>query len=480
MKRRSAPTGNGKKVAGRLRNKLILAFLAATVVPLGVILWMSAALLRQSLDYAATEDLDRISKSLEGIAREYYRQTREHLKTEALSGKLEAQVFTEGSPAVWPGYVGQFWESGEQERFFLSGPGGDRLNYIVRRGPQIRLYALSLNGVRMEDMTQQYREARIRVERVRGRDLRRGFTYTLAVLSAAVWIVALAGTVYLAHRISVPVQELTAGLRLLADGDFTVRLKARGRDEVGRAVEAFNHMAAHLERSRDRLIYLTQVASWQSLARKMAHELKNSLTPIRLTVEEILAREPQASRPFLEQAARVVIDEVESLERRVRAFSEFAAEPPVRPIALDIDALVQERVRLLQVAHPDVSYEFDCPADLPAAWADTDQVRGVLTNLMENAAEAAGAGGRVLVVAAEEDGKILIEVHDSGPGLSEEARRSLFEPSISFKKHGMGLGLSIARKNALLAGGDLEEIPGRLPGAGFRLTLPRAAAGEMP
>lgn len=477
MKRRSVPTGNA---AGRLRNKLILVFLAATVVPLGAILWMSAALLRESLDYAATEDLDRLSKSLQGVAREYYRQARGRLRAEALSGRLEAQVLDERARAAWPAFAAQFWESGEEERFFLSGPRGDRLNYLVRRGPQIRVYTMSLNGVRMEDMTRQYREARARIASVRGRDLRRGFIYTLVVLSAVVWILALGGTVYLAHRISRPIRELTTGLLQLAGGDFAVRLEARSRDEVGRAVEAFNHTAAHLQRSRERLVYLTQVASWQSLARKTAHELKNSLTPIRLTVEEILAREPEAGRPFLEQAARVVIDEVESLERRVRAFSEFAAEPPVRPAALDIRALAQERIRLLQAAHPDVSYEYDCADDLPAAWADADQARGILTNLMENAAEAAGAGGRILVAAAARQGKILVEVHDSGPGLSEEARRSLFEPSISFKKHGMGLGLSIARKNALLAGGDLEEIPGRLQGAGFRLTLPQAAAGEAP
>ena len=476
MKRSSVPAVENRVSPLRLRHKLILVFLAATLVPLGAILWMSASLLRRSLDYAATEDLDRLSKSLEGIAREYYRQARDQLKADAAAGKLEARVFTPAAGSDWPAFVEQFGESREQERFFLSEPDGDRLNYLVRRGPEVRLYTRTLNGVRMEDITRQYREARDRIERVRGRDLRRGFTYTLIVLSAAVWLVALGGVVYLARRISGPIQELTAGLLQLAGGDFAVRLEARGRDEVGRAVEAFNHTAAHLEESRDRLLYLTRIASWQSLARKMAHELKNSLTPIRLTVEEILAREPNAGRPFLQQAARVVIAEVESLERRVRAFSEFAADPPVRPEALDINALARERIRLLQAAHTETAYEVDLGANLPAAWADADQVRGILTNLMENAAEAAGAGGRVLVVTAAGDGGIAVEVHDSGPGLSPEARGSLFEPSISFKKNGMGLGLSIARKNALLAGGDLREIPGRLPGAAFRLLLPQAPA----
>jgi nitrogen fixation/metabolism regulation signal transduction histidine kinase len=206
----------------------------------------------------------------------------------------------------------------------------------------------------------------------------------------------------------------------------------------------------------------------------MAHELKNSLTPIRLTVEEILARQPAADRPFLEQAAQVVVDEVESLERRVRAFSEFAAEPAANPTALDLNSLLEERVHFLQVAHPDVAYMVKLAANLPAAWADVDQVKGILTNLLENAAEAAGSGGKVIGVTGRAEGKILVEVHDSGPGLNPEARGTLFEPSISFKKHGMGLGLSISRKNALLAGGDLQPIEGQLGGAGFRLLLPMA------
>ena len=98
------------------------------------------------------------------------------------------------------------------------------------------------------------------------------------------------------------------------------------RDEVGNALEAFNRMADQLRQQRERLVHLTQMASWQSLARKTAHELKNSLTPIRLTVEEIQARQP-ADRAFIDQAAQIVVSEIDALERRVRAFSEFSSEP---------------------------------------------------------------------------------------------------------------------------------------------------------
>jgi C4-dicarboxylate-specific signal transduction histidine kinase len=102
-------------------------------------------------------------------------------------------------------------------------------------------------------------------------------------------------------------------------------------------------------------------------------------------------------------------------------------------------------------------------------------VKGVITNLLQNAAEAMAESGRILVVSGEKRGKVVVEVHDAGPGLTEDARRSLFEPTISFKEHGMGLGLSISRKNALLAGGDLLAVDSRLGGAAFRLVLPGGA-----
>lgn len=433
---------------------------------------MSVALIKHSLSYVGIDDLDAVSKSLQGVALDYYHQSQRELKEEALSSRLQPERFTTGLISRGPVFLQQFWQSKEPERFELSQPDGDRLQYLVRHGSEIWVYSRNLAGVRMEELTRQYRHARAQVEKIQQRDLRKGFTYTLIFLTIIVWLLALTTLLYLANRISRPIQELTAGLHRLSEGDFDTRLNSRQGDEVGRAVQAFNQTADRLRQNRDRLVYLTQIASWQMLARKMAHELKNSLTPIRLTVEEILARSPAGHRHFLEQAAQVVIGEVESLGKRVQAFSEFAAEPPVNPCRLDLNALLEERVHFLKVAYPEVQYQIERTDQIPMAWADADQIKGILTNLLENAAEAAGSGGTVRALTKRYNEQPAIEVHDSGPGLSEDARRSLFQPSISFKKNGMGLGLSISRKNALLAGGDLLAINGLMGGAGFRLLLP--------
>jgi nitrogen fixation/metabolism regulation signal transduction histidine kinase len=457
-----------------IRNRLIVVFLAATLVPLAATWWIATALLEHSLSFQSTDQIDELSKTLGRAGREIYQYARDSLRRDVAAGRLQPERYPEAQLDAWPQSLREFWESGEAERFSLSEDGAT-VSYFVRGDGEVRAYTAP-GRLSMGALSDQYRRARSTVERARERDLRRGLMTTFAVLAAGIWGVSLAVLMFLAHRVSRPIQQLTAGLSRLAAGDLSTRLETRRDDEIGRAISAFNDMAAQLQHSRERLVYLTQLASWQALARKMAHELKNSLTPIRLTMEEMLARQGENDPAFIQQAARIVVDEVESLERRVRAFSQFASEPPLRPAVVGVNGVIEERIALLKTGHPEVAYRLELDAGGPSAFADEDLVKGILTNLLENAAEAAGAGGRVLATTAAAAGQVIVEVHDSGPGLSEEARKSLFEPTISFKKRGMGLGLSIARKNALLSGGDVLLVDGLLGGAGFRVLLPQRSS----
>jgi two-component system nitrogen regulation sensor histidine kinase NtrY len=457
-----------------LRTRLTAAFVLATLVPLAATIWIATDLINRSLRYSNTAELDRLSRTLEATARQFYQRERETLREDAAAGRATPARFDVADLSSWPNDVRAFWDSGAPERFSLSGPGGDHLDLLRRDNRGVLSYRRDLGGIHMEELSSEFRQTRALVGSITSLDLRRGFTLTLLLMIAVVWLVSLAPLIFIAHRISRPIQQLTAALSDFAAGDLDRRLENTSNGEVGRAVEAFNHMAEQLRLSRERLVYLTQMSSWQSLARKTAHELKNSLTPIRLTVEEMLARQPAADRSFMEQAAQIVIGEVETLERRVRAFSEFAREPDVTIETLDVNVQVCERVALLQPAHPETTYRVRLDHRGPRARAGGDLLKGILTNLLENAAEAACAGGTVLTVTRLEADRILIDVHDSGPGLSAEAVATLFEPSITFKKQGMGLGLLIARKNALLCGGDVTLVDGELGGAGFRVVLPIA------
>jgi signal transduction histidine kinase len=426
----------------RLRNRLILIFIAATLIPLGASLWVVHSLLDRSLRYSATLELDQVSRRLEQTARQFYLRERQTLKAEAQHGIAgEAEHWALRDFRRWPAEVRQFWDRNEHESFQLGGRSGDTLYYFVRREGEAARYSRSLGGIQMESIRREYAQSQALLEDLKSRDLRRGFFYAFVVLAAVPWTAALVILIFSVHRISAV------------------------------ATAAYNRMAEELQQSRERLLFLTRLESWQSLARKTAHEVKNSLTPIRLMMEELAARHHEEKDSFERQAAQVIVDEVNSLERRVRAFSQFAAEPPVHLRPLNAAELLEERIAFLRAAHPQVRYRFERPPQPVAVLADEDLLKAVLTNLLENAAQAAGPGGEILALANAG----VIEVHDSGPGLNRQALETVFEPTISFKKGGMGLGLSIARKSAVLCGGDIVLVKGELGGAGFRVLLSPAA-----
>ena len=463
----------------------MLIFLAATLAPLAATVWVTTSLIQENLNFATTNQVDALSRSLQRLGREYYQHVSDELRREAEGDKGDrikpgpqaSLKYLPADRAHWPEAVKDFAASGAADHFSLAGKDGDRLEYLVRHGEEVWQYSAELGEIGMERLRNEIREARAEVDAVQRVDVRRGSTLTFLLLAAGIWLVSMALLMYLAHRVSRPIQELTAGLAKLAAGDLSVRVEQRTDDEAGRAIGAFNDMAARLQESTERLVYLRQLESWQSLARKTAHEVKNSLTPIRLTVEEMLARYDEADRAFMEQATQIVVEEIETLERRVRAFSQFAAEPPVSPAEVDVNSLLEERIAFLKNAHPEVAYDCRLANGVPLVRADQDLLKGILNNLLENAADAAGAGGKILGVTSAANGRVTIEIHDSGPGLSEQSRASLFQPTISFKKKGMGLGLSIARKSALLSGGDIVLVKGELGGAAFRVLLPATANG---
>ena len=412
-----------------LRTRLALVFIAATLVPFGATVWVSAVLLDYSLRQSPVDQLSRLSHALEKTGREYYQQACAQLKADALAGRAAPVPLA----APLPDAVNDFAAGTDTERFALTGDGGSRLLYLLRTPAGVKAFERPLD-IRMQDLSRDYSDARSTVETHAFGDLRRGVFLAWGLAAGVIWLVALTLVWLVATRFSRPIARLTEALQSLAAGDFRIRVLNDRTDEIGLATEAFNRMATQLEQSRDRLVYLTQLASWQVLARKTAHEVKNSLTPIRLTVEEMVARSSAPDRPFLEQAAGIVVDEIESLARRIRAFSEFSSEPPVCLETLDIHEIVEERIAFLKAAHPEVRYAVEVAANTPSALADPDLVKGILVNLLENAAEAAGDGGQILTRVRTIEDRVAIEVHDSGPGLSELARTSLFQPTISFKK----------------------------------------------
>ena len=223
----------------RLRTRLIAAFLASTLLPLGATVWITTSLLDRSLRYSTTGELDRLSRTLESTAKQLYQRERAALKEDALAGRVRPTTYTAADTSKWPESIRSFWESGEPERFGVSGAGGERVDYMRRvdspQGtPEVDVYGRDLGGVSMEQLSTQLRQTRQLVDSIDTQDLRRGFTLTLLLLLGAAWAVSLLPLVLIAHRVSRPIQQLTEALSDFAGGDWSRRLETGERPGVPR------------------------------------------------------------------------------------------------------------------------------------------------------------------------------------------------------------------------------------------------------
>jgi nitrogen fixation/metabolism regulation signal transduction histidine kinase len=281
----------------------------------------------------------------------------------------------------------------------------------------------------------------------------------------------------MARRITRPVEALTEGARRVGEGARDVQVTAKASGEVGELVRAFNHMTSELRSTTERLVASERIAAWQEVARRLAHEIKNPLTPIQMSLETLLAaqRAQDARFPTLfRDSAAVVLEEVDRLRRIVDEFSRFARLPKPQLAPVDLGELAQS-VLALYATPPEGITLLPTLQTGVVALADRDQLTQVLVNLVKNAEEAmAGKGGAVRVRVKGTEADAIVEVEDSGPGIPPEHRARIFEPYFTTKEGGTGLGLAIAARILQEHGGKLEVGGEPGEGARFSVVLPRA------
>jgi nitrogen fixation/metabolism regulation signal transduction histidine kinase len=303
----------------------------------------------------------------------------------------------------------------------------------------------------------------------------RGFVVPFLLSYALLLAVAVAVGAIVARRIARPVEALSAGAARVGAGDLGTRVQAAGSGEVGRLVTAFNRMVEDLAAQRNELARLERIAAWRDLARSLAHEIKNPLTPIQLAVQQLVQRGPSAEadpayRALLDECAGIVDEEVESLRRLVKEFSEFARMPRPEPEPADAGALLDDLVRL----YGDERAARAGGGPVPARF-DPREMKRALINLVDNglaACRAANRPERVDLACAAEAGGVRIAVTDRGTGIAEADRARIFEPNFSTKTEGMGLGLALVEGIVRGHGGTIavESAPGE--GTTFTIRLP--------
>ena len=303
-------------------------------------------------------------------------------------------------------------------------------------------------------------------------------TVALALLTAlaiAVLAATLAGHA-VARRVTRPVEALRAGALRVAGGELGTRVEVTVRGELKDLVDAFNAMTADLARTTERAAAAERVAAWQEVARRLAHEVKNPLTPVAMSVETLRdawsRRHPDFDEIF-QEGTSAIAEEVRRLARIVDEFGRFARLPAPEPVPVSAEELLSSVLSLYPEHRGEVAVEREIEPGLPAMRADRDQIVQVLHNLVKNALEAVGPRGRVRVRASRDGEEIAVSVSDDGPGVRPEDMDRLFEPYFTTKGGGgTGLGLAIAQRIVREHGGriDVDSRPGA--GATFTVRLP--------
>lgn len=293
-------------------------------------------------------------------------------------------------------------------------------------------------------------------------------------------LLAIVFSLWIAARVSRPVEELARAAEEVASGSWDTQVPVRGSDEVAVLARSFNHMTEELSNQRERLVQSERVAAWRELARRLAHELKNPLFPLQLTVENLVRARQLPAAEFDEvfnESTQTLGMEIGNLKKIIGRFSDFSKMP--KPELERIDARdVVERVRALYAVAsedgPKITVKTDVDDRSMPLMVDPELLHRALSNLVLNAKDAMPEGGTVTISARDKGGAIELRVADTGQGLTPEECERLFTPYYTTKLHGTGLGLAIVQSVVADHAGTITVESGNGQGATFVITLPRA------
>ncbi len=309
----------------------------------------------------------------------------------------------------------------------------------------------------------------------------------LVVTTVTIGAAVVAAAYFLAHRIVTPLRSLTAFTAEVARGNLGARTEIRTGDEIGELARAFNRMTEELEVSREKIVRAEKDAAWREMARQVAHEIKNPLTPMKLSTQHCLRAHADGAPDFgeiLRKSMGTISRQIDTLQKIAAEFSDFARMPSrdLRPVA--VGDVLRECVELYETG-PDGPLRFRCTLakGVPDVLADRDELRRVFINLISNAAQAMNDRGEIDIVAEAVKGvsgspgrdAVEVRISDRGSGIPDDVLPRLFQPYFSTKSRGTGLGLAICRRVVGDLGGDIRLESRRGVGTTATVRLPAAS-----
>ncbi|MCA9733322.1 MAG: HAMP domain-containing protein [Deferribacteres bacterium] len=287
-------------------------------------------------------------------------------------------------------------------------------------------------------------------------DLESSFIAAFFTIYLLFVVLALVLGLYFSRRLSKPLMALAEGTQKVAEGNLDYRMSVSSNDEVGQLVRAFNVMITRVKEKQQQVVELEKKAAWREMARILAHEIKNPLTPIQLMIQQLRDQykgDDQIYTEVLNECTEIITDEIGTLQNLVRSFSEFARMPEMQKELMNLNEMIRDVVKLYSDPH----IELELDTKIPQLFLDEQQFRRIFKNFIENsrAAIAQKGQGSITVRTALENGSAVIRFSDTGAGIKNDVLQRIFEPHYSTKKHGMGLGLAIVKRIVHEHGGTI-------------------------
>lgn len=284
-----------------------------------------------------------------------------------------------------------------------------------------------------------------------------GANALLFSVSAFVFILVSIIAVTFANRIASPIHKLTAATKRVAMGDLDVRVNARADGEIQELIQSFDAMTKDLKHSRENLVQYERELAWKEMAKQVAHEIKNPLTPMKLALQHLRQTYKDGVQNFdevFEDVSQMVIRQVDALSRIASEFSSFARMPNARLERCSLNDILREALYLFEQDRK-VTFDLHLQQHLPPIMADREELRRAFINIIRNGIQAMDNAGRMTVTSVGRDAEIEIRIQDYGTGIPDEIKEKLFQPNFSTKTDGMGLGLAIVKKT-------IEDLNGRI------------------
>jgi nitrogen fixation/metabolism regulation signal transduction histidine kinase len=311
------------------------------------------------------------------------------------------------------------------------------------------------------------------------------FATVYAFFALPLLLLAILAAFYLSDEIMQPIVNLEQAIARVAEGDYSFRVLSRTRDDLSILARSFNQMVSELERNRSKLIQTEKVAAWQEIAQRLAHEIKNPLTPIQLSAERMLRKHQTGAADFdrtFESGVRSIIREVEGLNRMLTEFRNFTRLPEPDLEQVSLRELVDEAAETYAGHAETRIHTEDIPPDFEVL-ADRAQIRQVFSNLFSNAVEAMDGGGEIWaradLVKRGHSYYARVQVRDSGPGIGADDHGRVFNPYYTTKSDGTGLGLAIVERIVFDHGGQIWFETEAGMGTTFFIDIPQGGTDEQ-